>query len=70
MSNVNATGRKYRYRLATGEKLLLFKHTLLSFILVINRIIVIKTQQKNLQLQLQSSTFQNFSITIIAKSCD
>ena len=56
-SDVIATGRKYRYQFAAGGKLILFKHILLSSILVNNRVIVIENRQKNLKLQLQLSTF-------------
>ena len=61
-----ATIRKYRYRFATGGKLKLFKHILLSSVLVNNRIIVIENKQKNfqLQLQLQLSTFENFQLQL------
>ena len=52
-SDVIATGRKHRYRFATGEKLILFKHILLSCILVNNRVIVIQDKQKIFELQLQ-----------------
>ena len=52
-----ATDRKFRYRFATGGKLILFKHILLSSILVNNRVVVIEDGQKNFQLQL--STFEN-----------
>ena len=48
-----ATGRKYRF--ATGGKLILFKHILLSSIVVNNRVIVIKNRQKTFQLQLQQN---------------
>ena len=54
-----ATGRKYRNRLATGEKLILFKNTLLSSILVNDRAIVIENRQKIFQLQLQLQLQQN-----------
>ena len=59
-SNVIATGRKYR--LANGGKLILFKHILLSSILLNNRVIVIKSKQKNFQLQL--STFENLQLQL------
>ena len=61
MSDVIATGRKYRYRFTNGGKLVLFKHILLSSILVDKRVIVIENGQKifRLQLQLQLSTFEN-----------
>ena len=61
-SDVISTGRKYRYRFATGGKLILFKHILLSSILVNNRVIVIENSQKNSQLQLQLSTFENLQL--------
>ena len=57
-SDVIATGRKYRYRFASGGKLILFKHILLSSILVNNRVIVIENRQKSFQLQLQLLTFE------------
>ena len=57
-----ATGGKYRYRFATGGKLILFKHILLSSILVNNKVIVIENRQKIFQLQLQLSTFENFQL--------
>ena len=43
-SDVIATGRKYWYRFATGGKLILFKHILLSSILANNRAIVIENK--------------------------
>ena len=60
-SDVIATGRKYRYRFATGGKSILFKQILFLSILVNNKVIVIKNRQKNfqLQLQLQLSSFEN-----------
>ena len=57
-----ATGRKYRY--ATGGKLILFEHILLSSISVNNRVIVIENRQKIFQLQLQLSTFENFQLQL------
>ena len=56
-----ANDEKFRYRFTTGGKLILFKHILLSFILVNNRVNVIENGQKifQLQLQLQLSTFEN-----------
>ena len=59
-----ATGRKRRYRFATGRKLILFKHILLSSFLVNNRVIVIENKQKNFQLQLQLSTCENFQLQL------
>ena len=59
-----ATGRKYRYRFATGRKLILFKHILLSYILVNNRVIVIENRQKTFQLHLQLSTFENLQLQL------
>ena len=56
-----ATGRKYRYRFATGAKLVLFKYILLSSILVNNRVIVIENRQKNFQLQLQQNHVINYN---------
>ena len=55
-----AIGRKYRYRFATGEKLILFKHILLSSILVNNKVIVTETKQKIFQLELP--TFENVQL--------
>ena len=48
--------------IAIGSILILFKHIVLSSILVNNRVIVIENRQKNfqLQLQLQLFTFKNF----------
>ena len=60
MSDVIATGRKYRF--ATKGKLILFKHILLPTVLVNNRVIVIKNRQKNFQLQLL--TFENFQLQL------
>ena len=48
-----------RYRFATGGKLILFKHILLSSIIVNNRVIVIENGQKIFRLQLQLSAFEN-----------
>ena len=61
-----ATVRKRRYRFATGGKLILFKHILLSSILVNNRVLDIENKQKNfqLQLQLQLSTSENFQLQL------
>ena len=59
-SDVNATGRKYR--LATGGKLILFKHIYLSSILVNNKVIVIENRQTIFQLQLL--TFENFQLQL------
>ena len=61
-----ATGRKYRYRFETGGKLILFKQILLSSILVNNKVIVIENRQKffQLQLRLQSLTFENFQLEL------
>ena len=58
-SDVIATGR---YRFATGKKLILFKHILLSCILMNNRVIVIENRQKIFQLQL--STFENLQLQL------
>ena len=63
-SDVIATGRKYQYRFATKRKLILFKHILLSFTLVNNRVILIENRQKNCQLQLQLSSFENFQLQL------
>ena len=60
-SDVIATGRKYQYRFASEGKLI-FKHILLSSILVNNRVNVIENRQKNFQLQLQLSTFENVQL--------
>ena len=62
--DVIATGRKCRYRFATGGKLILFKHILLSSILVNKGVIVIENNQKSFQLQLQLSTFENFQLQL------
>ena len=59
-----ATGRKYRYRFATGGKLILFKQILLSSILVNNKVIVIADGQKIFHLQLQLSTFANVQLQL------
>ena len=59
-SDVIATGRKYRYRFATGGNLILFKHILLSSISVNNRVIIIENGQKIFHLQLQLTIFENF----------
>ena len=59
-----ATGRKYRFRFATGRKLISFKHILLSSIVVNNRVIVIENGPKNFQLQLQLSTFKNVQLQL------
>ena len=58
------SGRKYRYRFATKGKLILFKHILLSSIVVNNRVIVIEYKQKIFQLQLQLSFFGNFQLQL------
>ena len=63
-SDLIAAGRKFRYRFATGEKLILFKHILLSSIAVNNRVIVTENRQKNFQLQLQLSTLENFPLQL------
>ena len=65
-SDVIATGRKYRYRFATGGKLILFKRILLSSTLVNNRVIVIENRQKifQLQLHLHLSTFESFQLQL------
>ena len=57
-----ATDRKHQYRFATGGKLILFKHILLSFILVNNRVIAIENRPKISQLQLL--TFENFRLQL------
>ena len=59
-SDLIASGSKYWYRFATGGKLILFKHILLSSILDNNQVIVTENRQKNFQLQLQLSTFEIF----------
>ena len=63
-SDVIATGSKYRF--ATGRKLILFKHILLSSILVNNRVILIEDRQKIFQLRLQLLllTFENFQLQL------
>ena len=45
-SEVIATDRKFRYRFLTGGKLILLKHSLLSSILMNNRVIVIENRLK------------------------
>ena len=50
--------------IATGSILILFKHIVLSSILVNNRVIVIENRQKNFQLQLQLFTFKNFQLQL------
>ena len=50
--------------IATGSILILFKHIVLSSILVNNRVIVIENRQKNFQLQLQIFTFKNFQLQL------
>ena len=62
-SDAIATGKKRRYRFATGGKLILIKHILLSSILVNNTVIVIENKQKNFQLQL--STCENFQLQLL-----
>ena len=57
-----ANDRKFRYRFATARKLILFKHILLSSILVNSRVIVIENGQKNFQLQLL--TFKNSQLQL------
>ena len=52
MSDVIATGRKFRHQFATGGKLILFKQILLLSILVNNIVIVIENRPKIFQLQL------------------
>ena len=64
-SDVIATGRKYRYRIATGEKLISLKHILLPSILVNNRVIVIENWQKIFQLQLYLLIFENFQLQLL-----
>ena len=61
-SDVVATDKKYRYRFANGEKLILFKDILLLSILVNNRVTVNENRHKIFQLQLQLSTFENFQL--------
>ena len=61
-SDVIASGKKYRFRFATGEKLMLYKHILLSSILENNRVIVIENRHKIFQLQLQLPTFENVQL--------
>ena len=63
-SDVIATSRKYRNQFQTGGKLILFKHILLSSILVNNRVIVIENKKKIGQLQLQLSIFENFRLQL------
>ena len=61
---MTATGKKYRYRFATGEKLILLKQILLSSMLVNNGVIVIENWQKIFQLQLQLSSFEIFQLQL------
>ena len=61
-SDVIATGRKYRYRFATGGKWIWFEHILLSSISVNNRVMVIESRQKIFQLQL--SAFESFQLQL------
>ena len=61
-SDVIVSGRKYRYRFVTKGKLILFKHILLSSIVVNNRVIVIEYKQKIFQLQLLF--FGNFQLKL------
>ena len=63
-SDVIATDRKYRCRFATGGKLILFRHVLLSSMLVKNSVIVIKNRQTIFQLHLQLSTFENSQLKL------
>ena len=63
-SDVIAIGRNYRYRFANGGKLIVFKNILLSSIFVNSRVIVIENRQKNFQLQLQLSTFENLQLQL------
>ena len=63
-SEVIPNGRKYQYRFATGGKLVLFKHIVLSSIFVNNRVIVIEKKQKNFQSQLLLSTFENLQLQL------
>ena len=63
-SDVIAIGRKYRYQFGIGEKLILFKHILLS-ILVNNRVIVIENRQKIFQLQLSTLKIFNYNYSKI-----
>ena len=46
------------------RKIDIYKHILLSSILVNNRVIVIGNKQKNFQLRLQLSTFENFQLQL------
>ena len=62
--DVIATGRKYQYRFATETKLILFKHILLSPILVNHRVIALENRRKIFQLQLQLSTFENLLLQL------
>ena len=60
-SNVIATGRKYRYRFATGGKSILFKQILFLSILVNNGVNAIENRQKIFQLQLQQNRAINYN---------
>ena len=64
-SDVIATDRKQRHRIATGEKLISLKHIMLPSILVNNRVIVIENRQKIFQLQLYLSIFENFQLQLL-----
>ena len=59
-SDVIATGRKFWYQFAIGEKLILFNTFCFLSELVSNRVIVIENRQNifQLQLQLQLWSFQ------------
>ena len=59
MSDVIATVTKYRYRFATGGKLILFKRILSSSILMNNRVILIENTQQIFQLQFQQNRVFN-----------
>ena len=68
MSDVITTDRKYRYRFATGGKLILFKHILLSRSILLNNrvitVIVVEIKQKIFELRLQLLTFENFHLQL------
>ena len=44
--------------------MILFKHILLSSIFVNNRVFLVENKQKNFQLQLQLSTFENIQLQL------
>ena len=59
-----AINKKFRYQFATEGRLILFKHILLSSILVNNRVIVLENKAEKKQLQLQLSSFENLQLQL------